>query len=63
MKGLAKLAGQLRRDTHGVTALEYGLIAAVLGALIVTAFTTLGNDMASAFSTIGNMLTTEAAGM
>ena len=63
MMALVKLAQQLGRDDSGVTALEYGLIAAVMGALIVTAFTTLGGDMDSAFTTIGNMLTTEAAGM
>jgi pilus assembly protein Flp/PilA len=54
---------QMKRDTRGVTALEYGLIAAVMGALIVTAFTSMGNSMSSAFNTIGSVLTTKASGM
>ena len=53
----------LVRDRRGVTALEYGLIAAVMGALIVTAFTTLGNNMGTAFTTIGGVLTTKASAM
>jgi len=54
---------QLKQDTRAVTALEYGLIAAVMGALIVTAFTTLGTNMGTAFTTIGNVLTTKATAM
>ncbi len=50
-------------DRKGVTALEYGLIAAVMGALIVIAFTTLGGDLGTAFSDIGGLLTTTASGM
>ena len=63
MKTLAKLTQQLRHDDRGVTALEYGLIAAVMGALVVTAVTTLGTDMETAFSTIGTLLTSTATGM
>jgi len=50
-------------DRRGVTALEYGLIAAVMGALIVAAVTTLGGSLATAFSDIGNELTSKASGM
>jgi pilus assembly protein Flp/PilA len=53
----------LKGDRRGVTALEYGLIAAVMGALIVTAFTTLGTNMGTAFGTIGTVLTTKATSM
>jgi pilus assembly protein Flp/PilA len=53
----------LTRDRRGVTALEYGLIAAVMGALIVTAVTTLGNNLGTAFTSIGGLLTTKASGM
>ena len=53
----------LPRDRRGVTALEYGLIAAVMGALIVTAFTSFGTSMGTAFGTIGTLLTTKASGM
>jgi pilus assembly protein Flp/PilA len=63
MKALKSLGLRLCYDHKGVTALEYGLIAAVMGALIVTAFTTLGGDMGAAFATIGSLLTTEATSM
>jgi len=54
---------QMKRDTRGVTALEYGLIAAVMGGLIVTAFTTLGTNMGTAFTSIGSLLTNKASAM
>ena len=54
---------RLTGDRKGVTALEYGLIAAVMGALIVTAVTTLGGSLETAFSSIGTELTTTASGM
>jgi pilus assembly protein Flp/PilA len=53
----------MKRDTRGVTALEYGLIAAVMGGLIVIAFTQLGTNMGAAFSTIGGVLTSKASAM
>jgi pilus assembly protein Flp/PilA len=63
MKTIATLAQRLRHDDRGVTALEYGLIAAVMGALIVVAVTTLSTDLGTAFTSIGNLLTTTASGM
>lgn len=53
----------LKADRRGVTALEYGLIAAVMGALIVAAITTLGGDLKTAFTSIGTELTSTASGM
>jgi len=53
----------VRHDRRGVTALEYGLIAAVMGALIVTAFTTFGTSMGTAFTSIGGLLTSKASSM
>jgi pilus assembly protein Flp/PilA len=53
----------LKGDRRGVTALEYGLIAAVMGALIVTAVTSLGTSMGTAFTTIGTVLTSKATSM
>jgi pilus assembly protein Flp/PilA len=63
MFNLAKAWLQMKQDTRGVTALEYGLIAAVMGALIVTAFTSLGGSMGTAFGTIGTVLTSKASAM
>jgi pilus assembly protein Flp/PilA len=53
----------LKSDRRAVTALEYGLIAAVMGALIVTAMTSLGTSLSSAFTTIGGVLTSKASAM
>ncbi len=63
MLNLATSWLQMKSDTRGVTALEYGLIAAVMGALIVLAFTTLGTNMGTAFTTIGGVLTSKASAM
>jgi pilus assembly protein Flp/PilA len=52
--------GSARR---GVTALEYALVAAVMGALIVTAVTTLGNNLDTAYTSIGLLLASTTAGM
>jgi pilus assembly protein Flp/PilA len=63
---MARILGLLRRCRLGrraVTSIEYGLIAAVLGALIVNGMTTLGGKMNTAFGTIGTVLTTKASGM
>jgi pilus assembly protein Flp/PilA len=63
MQSFAKFTGRLRQDLQAVTALEYALIAAVMGALIVTAVTTLGGDLGTTFTGIGSYLTTTASGM
>ena len=53
----------LPNDRRAVTALEYGLLAAVMGSLVVTALTTLGTSMHTAFTTIGSVMTTKASSM
>jgi pilus assembly protein Flp/PilA len=45
----------LRQD-DGVTALEYGMIAALIAAIIVGAVTTIGVKVNSAFTKIGTAL-------
>jgi pilus assembly protein Flp/PilA len=37
----------------GVTALEYGLIAALIAGVIITAVTTLGTKISSVFNAVG----------
>ena len=53
----------LAGDRRGVTALEYGLIAAVIGGVVITAANNFGTSLSSAYSTIGTALTTKASGM
>ena len=50
----------LKGDRRGVTALEYGLIAAVIGGVVITAATSFGNSLKSAYGTIGGALTSQA---
>jgi pilus assembly protein Flp/PilA len=40
------------RDDNGATAIEYGLIAALIAVVIIGALTLLGNNISSKFSTI-----------
>lgn len=43
-------------DENGVTAIEYGLMAALVGLAIVAGAQTLGDDLSAAFTTIGQRL-------
>lgn len=45
----------LRHD-EGVTAIEYGLIAALIAVIIIGAVTTIGTKLDTKFTTIGNAL-------
>jgi len=47
---------ELKVDRRAVTALEYGLIAGVIVAVITLGFTTLANSLSSKFSSIGTGL-------
>ncbi len=46
---------QLRSDDRGVTSVEYGLMVALIAAVIIGAVTTLGGNLSTLF---GNMATT-----
>jgi pilus assembly protein Flp/PilA len=42
------------RDENGATAIEYGLIAALIAVVIIAALTLLGTSISSKFTTIAN---------
>jgi pilus assembly protein Flp/PilA len=44
------------QEEDGITAIEYGLIAALVGVAIVTGATLLGGNLNTLFSAIGNKL-------
>lgn len=44
------------RDESGATAIEYGLIAALIAVAIITAITTLGGKLSDTFTTIASKL-------
>jgi pilus assembly protein Flp/PilA len=43
-------------DESGVTAIEYGLIAALISVVIIVAVTLVGNELSTTFNTIGTKL-------
>jgi pilus assembly protein Flp/PilA len=45
------------REEDGVTAIEYGLIAALIAVVIIAAITIVGTQLKKTFSTIGTKLT------
>ena len=44
------------RDEEGVTAIEYGLIAALIAVVIITAVTSVGTNLNATFNYIANKL-------
>ncbi len=46
----------LRADRRGVTALEYGLIAALIAAVIVTGVASIGTKMSTTFANIATSI-------
>jgi pilus assembly protein Flp/PilA len=46
----------------GVTAIEYGLIAALIAVVIVSAVALVGTNLKSKFTTVGNKLISTGAG-
>jgi pilus assembly protein Flp/PilA len=48
------------RDEDGVTAIEYGLIASLVGVAAIAALQLLGGGLTTVFTNIANCLTTPA---
>jgi len=44
------------RDESGVTAIEYGLIAALIAVVIITAVTSVGTSLTGIFQTVATAL-------
>ncbi len=51
-----KTIKRLWRDEAGASAIEYGLIAALIAVAIITASTNLGTKLTSVFTTITSQL-------
>jgi len=45
------------KDEAGATSIEYSLIAALIGVVIITGVTKFGTNVAAKFSTIANSVT------
>lgn len=55
---MRKLFARFAKDQSGATAIEYALIAAGIGIVIITGVNTLGNTINGGFLTIGNKINT-----
>lgn len=51
-----KLFSRFVRDESGATAIEYGLIAALIAVVIITALQTLGSNLTTTFNTVAGKL-------
>jgi len=51
-------AGKLLRDDNGATAIEYGLIAALISVVIITAVTLVGSNLSGVFNAVATALGT-----
>jgi len=49
---MLKLIQKFIRDEEGVTAIEYGLIAALIAVAIITAVTLVGTNLSATFNTV-----------
>ncbi|KGF70144.1 pilus assembly protein [Hoeflea sp. BAL378] len=46
------------KDESGATAIEYGLIAALISVALITGATTLGNTLSNQFNSLSTKMTT-----
>ena len=53
--------GRLRRDSYGATAIEYGLIAALIAVASITAMKGMGNQLKTTFSTSSSAMASASA--
>ena len=51
---MSKFVARFIKDESGATAIEYGLIAALIAVVIITAVTTVGTNLKGTFNNIGN---------
>jgi pilus assembly protein Flp/PilA len=50
------LISRFVRDESGATAIEYGLIAALIAVVIITALTTVGTNLTTKFNSVATAL-------
>ena len=53
---MSRLISRFVRDESGATAIEYGLIAALIAVVIITALTTIGTSLNTKFTSIATTL-------
>jgi pilus assembly protein Flp/PilA len=58
---MSKLVARFAKDESGATAIEYGLIAALIGIAIMVGSSLVGNAINNLFTSIANKLNGSAA--
>lgn len=58
---MTKLFAKLRKSEKGATAIEYGLIAALIAIAIIGGATVVGTQLDATFTSVGTELTTANA--
>lgn len=53
---MTKLFARFMKDESGATAIEYGLIAALISVALITGATTLGNSLDAQFNNLSTYL-------
>ena len=53
---MKKFASRFLQDQSGATAIEYGLIVALIAVVIISAVTTLGTNLNASLSTAGSAI-------
>lgn len=53
---MKKFMKKLRNSESGATAIEYGLIAALIAVVLIGSLQTLGNNMKNRYTTIGTSI-------
>jgi pilus assembly protein Flp/PilA len=51
---MSKFVTRFIKDESGATAIEYGLIAALIAVVVITAVTTVGKNLTGTFNNVGN---------
>lgn len=58
---MLKLFTKLKTNESGATAIEYGLIAALVSVVVIGAFAAFGEDLGTVFTNLGSVFENEAA--
>jgi pilus assembly protein Flp/PilA len=53
---MTKFVSRFAKNESGATAIEYGLIAALIAVVIITAVTTLGTSIETNFTTVADAM-------
>jgi pilus assembly protein Flp/PilA len=55
---MKKFLNKIRKDESGATAIEYGLIAALIAVVLITSLTALGTNISGRFSQVSTAVGT-----